>query len=121
MLYHEARSEGIRGMTAVLSVVYNRVNHKNYPSTYCGVIKQKNQFSYLNGAKNVRKPTYKPSEHKVKGIIEDLAFRASTGAFQPVLEPEFLFYHTVDLKNKPKWSKDSKKRAIIGNHIFIGD
>lgn len=84
------------------------------------MIKQPNQFSYLNGGKKIVKPTYKPSEQQVKGLIEELAFEAVMDRFEPNLEKEYLFFHTVDLKKIPKFSKQGKNHRIIGNHIFIG-
>lgn len=119
-LYHESRSESPEGIRAVATVIYNRTKHKNYPSDFCGVIKQPYQFSYLNGGKPVVKPTYKPSEHKVKATIDQLAFEAAIGALKPSLKPEYLFYHTTNLKKIPKFSKQAKNRVIIGRHIFIG-
>jgi spore germination cell wall hydrolase CwlJ-like protein len=119
-MHAEARGEPKEGIKAVLSVIYNRTKHKDYPSDFCSVIKQPYQFSYLNGGKKIVKPTYKPSEHRVKATIEELAFEAAVGSFKPVLDKEYVFYHTVSLKNKPKWSKKGKTKVIIGNHIFIG-
>ena len=39
-IYHEARSENMAGQFAVADVVLNRVNHRNYPSSVCGVVRQ---------------------------------------------------------------------------------
>jgi spore germination cell wall hydrolase CwlJ-like protein len=119
-LHAEARGEPKEGIKAVLSVIVNRTKHKDYPSDFCSVIKQPYQFSYLNGGKNIVKPTYKPSEHRVKATIEELAFEAAVGSFKPVLDKEYVFYHTVSLKKIPRFSKKGTKHVIIGNHIFIG-
>lgn len=119
-LFHEARGESPEGIRAVATVIYNRTKHKKYPSDFCGVIKQPYQFSYLNGGKKIVKPTYKPSEHKVKANIDQLAFEAAVGSLKPSLEPEYLFYHTTNLKNIPKWSKKARTKVIIGSHVFIG-
>lgn len=118
-MYHESRGEPTEGIRAVLSVIHNRKKHKNYPSTYCAVIKQPYQFSFYNKIKHDRTP-YSASEAKVKGIIEELAFEAAVGMFKPVLEGDYLFFHTVSLKNKLKWNKKVKSTVTIGNHIFIG-
>ena len=119
-LFHEARSEPPEGIRAVATVIFNRTKHKNYPNDFCSVIKQPYQFSYLNGGKKIVKPTYKPSEHKVKATIDQLAFEAAIGALKPSLKPEYLFYHTTNLKKIPKFSKQAKSMVIIGRHIFIG-
>ena len=44
-LYHEARSEPLKGQLAVAHVVMNRVNDPQFPQTVCGVIKQKTSFA----------------------------------------------------------------------------
>jgi spore germination cell wall hydrolase CwlJ-like protein len=119
-MHAEARGEPKEGIKAVLSVIVNRTKHKDYPSDFCSVIKQPYQFSYLNGGKNIVKPTYKPSEHRVKGLIEELAFEAVMDRFEPNLDKEYVFYHTVSLKKIPRFSKKGTKHVIIGNHIFIG-
>jgi spore germination cell wall hydrolase CwlJ-like protein len=118
-LYHESRSEPPEGIRAVATVIFNRTKHKNYPSDFCAVIKQPYQFSYLNGGKQVIKPTYKPSEQEVKATIDELAFEAAVGRLNTSLGPEFLFYHTTKLKKLPKWSKKAKISVIIGRHKFI--
>ena len=46
VVFYEARAEPIQGQQAVLEVVHNRKNHKDFPNTYCGVVKQKSQFSW---------------------------------------------------------------------------
>ena len=43
--YHEARSEGEKGMLATIFVVLNRTKDSRFPSTPCKVIAQKNQIS----------------------------------------------------------------------------
>ncbi len=118
-MYHESRGEPTEGIRAVLSVIHNRTKHKNYPSTYCAVIKQPYQFSFYNKIKHDKTP-YSASEARVKATIEELAFEAAVGVFKPVLEGEYLFFHTVDLKKVPKFSRKGKTSVIIGRHIFIG-
>lgn len=117
-MYHESRGEPTEGIRAVLSVIHNRTKHKNYPSTYCAVIKQPYQFSFYNTIKHDRTP-YSASEVRVKATIEELAFEAAVGVFEPVLEGEYLFFHTVSLKKNLGRNNKSKAKVIIGNHIFI--
>lgn len=47
-MYHEARGEGELGMKAVAYVIHNRTQNSKWPGTYCGVILQRNQFSFTN-------------------------------------------------------------------------
>lgn len=116
-LYREARGEPTEGIRAVLSVIQNRKNHKDYPSTYCGVIKQPYQFSYYNTIKHDR-TVYSASEAKVRVTIASLAFEAAVGRFKGTLDPSVIMYHSTSMKSPPAWSYKYKKYAIIRSHIF---
>lgn len=109
--YYEAATEGIRGMQAVSQVVINRTNMSGFPSTPCGVIYQKKQFSWTfqkslpkldldsikwRQAVIVAKQMY-IDNHQVKGL------------------ENALFYH-ADYVN-PRWENVIKLKKI-GVHIF---
>lgn len=118
-LWHEARSEPEEGIRAVMSVIYNRKNHKNYPNTFCSVILQDKQFSAFNNNKELAtkrlKPVKGPDEEaytKVAGIAQE----AVVGAFEPVLEPSVLWYAHIRVKNK--WTRKFKRVIVLGNHSF---
>lgn len=122
-LWYESRSEGKEGITAVMSVIYHRTKHKNYPSSFCAVIQQKFQFSYRNHLRKGQmmqvKRTYNAKEQQILLQVQDIAFRAATDRFESSLDPAYLFYHTTTLKKVPKWSSTAKIKTIIGRHIFI--
>ena len=118
-LYAEARSEPEEGIRAVMSVIYNRKNHKNYPNTFCKVILQDKQFSAFNSNKSLAtkrlKPVKGPDEEaytKVAGIAQE----AVVGAFKPVLEPSVLHYTHIRVKNY--WTKRKQVVKIAGRHVF---
>lgn len=118
-LYAEARSEPEEGIRAVMSVIYNRKNHKNYPNTFCKVILQDKQFSAFNQDKSLATKRLKP----VKGLDEEaytkvagIAQEAVVGAFKPVLEPSVLHYTHVRVKNY--WTKRMQAVKIAGRHVF---
>src|SRR4030095_8063208 len=46
-VYFEARGESLEGQLAVAEVVLNRAASGRYPSTLCGVITQRSQFSFI--------------------------------------------------------------------------
>ena len=118
-LYHEARSEPEEGIRAVLTVIKNRKNHKNYPDTFCKVIHQPKQFSYRNNLKPGDKMPVKPLKALDKEkhrLISSLADEALTGRFKPVLEPSVLHYAHKDVKNR--WTKKFKVVKIAGSHKF---
>lgn len=118
-LYAEARSEPEEGIRAVMSVIYNRKNHKNYPNTFCKVILQDKQFSAFNSDKSLAtkrlKPVKGPDEEaytKVAGIAQE----AVVGAFKPVLEPSVLHYAHIRVKNY--WTEKMQVVKIAGRHVF---
>ena len=54
--YHEARSEGEKGMLGTIFVVLNRTKDSRFPSTPCKVIAQPNQFSWYGKGKTIKEP-----------------------------------------------------------------
>ena len=47
-IYHEARGEPYQCQQLVADVVLNRMKHPAYPSTTCGVVFQRRQFSWTS-------------------------------------------------------------------------
>jgi spore germination cell wall hydrolase CwlJ-like protein len=118
-LYHEARGEGSHGIKAVASVIENRKKHEAYPATYCKIIKQNKQFSFIAEGKplvNAEKLA-KPSEREVVASISEIAEKMLQGRFKPVLSSDVLWYTTTNIT--ARWSKDMKKVAVIGGHKFF--
>lgn len=110
-LHHEARGEGRVGTIAVANVILNRVNHKQFPATVCGVVKQK--------ANNICQFTWycDPTKRKVKYIdpvAYDIAYRAVILNQLKDITGGALYFHnnTVERWNKLKFT------GKIGQHIF---
>lgn len=115
-LWHEARGESINGITAVLTVIKNRVYSDLYPNTYCKVIYQDRQFSYTHQVR-YKKPIVKPSERAIMQTIEALADAILKGQLDGVIPDDVLWYHTV--KVKPSWNKRMQTHIVIGKHRFL--
>ena len=118
-LYYEARSEGNYGILAVASVIENRKNHVNYPSSYCGVIKQHKQFSYtLEGKPDVERIELrlKAADKQAYGYVSEVAEEMLQGQFKPVLERSVLWYAHTKVKNY--WTKTKAVATRIGKHVF---
>lgn len=118
-LYYEARSEGPVGILAVASVIENRKNHPDYPGSYCGVIQQRKQFSYVLD----RRPDVEAVEGRLKSLdkqaymqVSEVADTMVNGRFESVLPTSVLFYTTKYISNA--WTKTKKVYATIGNHRF---
>ncbi len=118
-LWREARGEPEEGIRAVMSVIYNRKNHKNYPNTFCKVILQDKQFSAFNSDKSLATKRLKPlrgSDKEAYTKVAGIAQEAVVGAFKPVLEPSVLWYTHVRVKNK--WTRKFERVKVIASHSF---
>ncbi|WP_420606670.1 cell wall hydrolase [Novosphingopyxis sp.] len=50
-IYFESKGESLEGQLAVAKVVLNRAASPRWPSSICGVVYQKHQFSFVRGGK----------------------------------------------------------------------
>lgn len=102
-----------------MSVIHNRKNHKNFPSTYCGVILQDKQFSAFNADKGLATRELKPIRELDRLAYTKLAYIANEavlGGFKPVLEPSVLYYAHFSIEKK--WTRKFKRVIVLGNHVF---
>ena len=67
--YHEARSEGDKGMLGTIFVVLNRTKDSRFPSTPCKVIAQPNQFEWYGKGKTIKEPEM---YDKAKQLVYDV-------------------------------------------------
>ncbi|WP_395624028.1 cell wall hydrolase [Sphingomonas daechungensis] len=109
-IYFESKSEPLAGQLAVGEVIANRANSNGrFPSTYCGVLFQRGQFSFIRGRSL---PTVSRSNRQwqtavaiAKIVDQDLKDSAAENA---------LFFHAKRVS--PGWRL--KRVASIGNHVF---
>lgn len=104
-VYREARGEPMEGQIAVAKVTMNRLNDSRYPDSICGVVYQKNQFSWTKKYKNV--------------VYNFTALSASVVAYNSEDDFNAKYYHNQ--KVKPSWRKRLKEGVTIGNHTFYAD
>lgn len=105
MIYHEARGESQDGQIAVAEVIMNRVETPGYPSTVCGVVTQKGQFS----------PMRKISDKLSLKRAEQIALLVMSGQTRDATHGATHF-HTPGVK--PSWSGRMDRTARIGSHLF---
>ena len=117
-LFHEARGEGLQGIKAVASVIENRKHSKEYPSTYCKIIKQYKQFSFVQQGRPLHnlEQQVKPSEIEVLALVARLAEQMLQGRFKSVLPARVLHYTTHAVSNA--WTRKMQVVAKVGNHRF---
>lgn len=109
-IYFEAKSEPLAGQLAVGKVIANRADSGGrFPSTYCGVLFQRGQFSFVHGRSlpNVSHSSkqWQTAVAIAKIVDQDLKESAVGDA---------LFFHARYVS--PGWRM--KRVASIGNHVF---
>ena len=116
-IYFEARGESYRGQVAVGQVVMNRLAHKIYPKTICGVVFQNQhmrnacQFSFACDGIAETITEAKPwaqAEEIAKGVINGTLYLTEVG--------HATHYHATYVY--PHWAPKLKKNTKIGHHIF---
>ena len=108
-IYFESKSEPLAGQLAVGEVIANRAKSGRFPSSYCGVLLQRSQFSFVRGRAWPAVPRssrqWQTAVAIAKIVDQDLKDSAATNA---------LFFHAKRVS--PRWKL--KRVAAIGNHIF---
>jgi spore germination cell wall hydrolase CwlJ-like protein len=109
-IYYESKSESLAGQLAVGDVIANRANSKGrFPSSYCGVLFQRSQFSFIRGGKlpSVPRASRQWSTAVAIAKIVDQDLEDSDAG-------KALFFHAKRVS--PGWKLT--RVAAIGNHIF---
>ena len=108
-IYFESKSEPLAGQLAVGHVIANRAESGRFPSSYCGVLFQRGQFSFVHGRSLPSTPRgskqWQTAVAIAKIVHQDLKESAVGKA---------LFFHARRVS--PGWRL--KRVAAIGNHIF---
>ena len=112
-VYHEARGESLQGQLAVARVIMNRAASGQYPTTWCGVVKQPWQFSFVNPRTGFMPGVDEGSDswRKALGIT-----RLAMANAVPILSNDVLWYHANYVA--PGWGRRLTKVSQIGAHIF---
>lgn len=108
-IYFESKSESLQGQLAVGHVIANRADSGRFPSSYCGVVFQRSQFSFVRGRSMPPIPRASRDWQEAVAIakIVDQELRPS-----PV--GKAMFFHARRVS--PGWRLT--RVATLGNHIF---
>ncbi len=110
-VYFESRGEPLEGQLAVAQVIVNRAEDARFPSSYCGVVYQRSQFSFVKGG---RMPSIRTSSAAWKRA-EAIARIAHRGLWDS-RAGEALFFHANYVR--PSWSHRKVALATIDTHVF---
>ena len=108
-IYFEAKSETLAGQLAVGRVIAARASSGRFPASYCGVVLQKSQFSFIRGG--ALPAVNRTSLMWLRAV--KIALIADKGVWQSPVEGA-LFFHAARVS--PVWGK--ARMAKIDNHIF---
>ena len=110
-VYFESMGESLEGQLAVANVVINRARSGQYPSTWCGVVKQKAQFSFVRGGRFPRIDAASDAWRKAEAIARIAALNLTSA-----VPSDVLWYHADYVA--PRWRNNLQRVNKIGAHIF---
>jgi len=108
-IYYESKSEPLAGQLAVGQVIANRAKSGRFAPTYCGVLFQRSQFSFVRGhsypAPARASLQWRNAVAVAKIVDQKLHASAMAGA---------LFFHAKRVS--PGWRM--ARLGSVGNHVF---
>ena len=110
-VYHEARGETLEGQLAVARVIMNRAASGRYPASWCGVVKQPWQFSFVRNGYMPGVDTASTAWRNALGVT-----RIAINNAVPSLSDDVLWYHANYVA--PSWGRRLQRVSQIGAHIF---
>ena len=109
-IYFESKSEPLKGQLAVGQVIANRAESGRFPSTYCGVLFQRGQFSFIHG-RSLPHVSHSNRQWQTAVAIAKIVDQD----LKDSVVGDALFFHARYVS--PGWRL--KRVASIGNHVFF--
>lgn len=110
-VYFESRGEPLDGQLAVAQVVINRAEDSRWPASYCGVVYQRSQFSFVRGGRMPSINTSSAAWQRAKAV----ATIAHEGLWDSDASDAVYFHAT---RVRPSWSHRKTRLAQIDSHVF---
>jgi spore germination cell wall hydrolase CwlJ-like protein len=92
-------------------VVVNRAEAEAFPDDYCGVVKQRAQFSFVKNGRIPRAKSGSAAWHRAKALA-----RIAHQELWDSPADDALFFHATRVR--PSWARKKVARATIERHIF---
>jgi N-acetylmuramoyl-L-alanine amidase len=108
-VYFESKSEPLAGQLTVAEVLINRTQSGRFPSSLCGVVKQRGQFSFVHGGQLPAISRASPQWRRAVAIAHIASHDLADGS-----APRALFFHARGVS--PGWKLT--RVAAVGNHVF---
>ena len=109
-VYFESKGEPLQGQLSVAQVVLNRSSSGRFPSSICGVVKQRGQFSFVRGGRFPPIARGSAAWHRAVAIA-----RIAMADLAESPTPRALFFHATRVS--PGW-RGLTRLATVGNHVF---
>lgn len=110
-VYFESRGEPLAGQLAVAQVVINRSEDRRWPASYCGVVYQRAQFSFVRGGQMPRINTSSAAWSRAKAV----ARIAHEGLWESEAA-DAVYFHANYVR--PRWSRSKTRLTQIDTHVF---
>jgi len=108
-VYYESKGEPLEGQLAVAQVVLNRRDSTRFPSSLCGVVYQRGQFSFTWDGRSDS-----PANSETWQTAQAIAMIAAADDWQEIV-PDATHFHATRVR--PGWSK-LQRVSSVGNHVF---
>jgi spore germination cell wall hydrolase CwlJ-like protein len=110
-IYFESRGEPLDGQLAVGRVVINRAESDAFPDSYCGVVTQRAQFSFVKGGR-IPAPNTSSAAWKRAVAVARIAHQELWDS----QARDSLYFHATYVK--PSWARKKVARATLARHVF---
>lgn len=108
-VYFESKSEALDGQLAVAKTIINRARSGRFPASFCGVVYQPGQFSFVRG--NALPPIARTGAHWQTALA--IAHIAANDLWDSSVD-NALYFHARRVN--PGWRM--QRIAAVGNHVF---
>jgi spore germination cell wall hydrolase CwlJ-like protein len=108
-IYFESKSESLSGQLAVGHVIANRAASGRFPSSYCGVVYQRSQFSFVHGHSLPYIPRASQDWKDAVAIAKIVDHK-----LHPSPMGKALYFHARRVS--PGWRM--ARVGTLGNHVF---
>lgn len=108
-VYYESKGEPLEGQLAVAQVVLNRRDSGRFPSSLCGVVYQRGQFSFTWDGRSDN-----PANSETWQTAQAIAMIAAADDWREIV-PDATHFHATRVR--PGWSK-LQRVSSVGNHVF---
>ena len=108
-IYFESKSESLPGQLAVGHVIANRAESGRFPSSYCGVLFQRSQFSFIRGRSLPHVPRSSRDWQEAVAVAKIVDHE-----LHPSPMGKALFFHARRVS--PRWRLT--RVGTLGNHVF---